>query len=329
MIFQQIDFHNAVEMIPTEHGFRPARIPAPVRQTLNEAAREQALSSTGVELRLKIRSGEADLILYAETASAVPAFLYFGYFQSGWTMNAFAIREGENRIHLSYPGDMEGLTAVAEAEKHPFSPWVIRLVLPPARICFVGAEGDIVPPEKGETPEKTLLCHGSSITHGSLSLGPGHSYVFQLGRQMGLDTLNLGLAGAAHLEKSLAEYIVSRQDWHFATFEMGVNMLNRFTNAEFEARLSDFLSVLRRDARPKFITSLFATLKKSPQAQDFREIVRKYQGEPFIFTEGEALLHELSLITADQVHPSLEGQALIARRWGSVISRQLHIESRF
>ncbi len=330
MIFEKIDFHNVEEMIPSEHGYRMARIPSAVRETLNERARERAaFSTTGIELRFKIRSGEADIDLYAEAESMVPAFLYFGYFQSGWTMNAFALRPGENRIHISYPEDMERLREVAKEENHPFAPEVIRLVLPSGDLRFVGAEGDIVPPDAKDLPEKTLLCYGSSITHGSLSLGPGHNYVFQLGRKFSCDTLNLALAGSAHLEKSMAEYMMARQDWDFATFELGINMLNIFTNEEFEARLSEFLSVLAQDPRPKFFTSLFAIMKNNPQAQEFREIVRKYQGKGFIFTEGEDLLHELSLISADMVHPSLEGQALIAQRWGKIIAGHLQIEPRF
>ena len=61
-----------------------ARVPSAVRETLNERARENAsLSTTGVELRFKILSGEADIFLYAESASAVPALLYYGYMQCG------------------------------------------------------------------------------------------------------------------------------------------------------------------------------------------------------------------------------------------------------
>lgn len=61
-----------------------ARVPSAVRETLNERARENAsLSTAGVELRFKIFSGEADIFPYAETAPAVPVFLYYGYMQCG------------------------------------------------------------------------------------------------------------------------------------------------------------------------------------------------------------------------------------------------------
>lgn len=334
MIFEKIDFHNVEELIPSEHGYRMARIPSAVRQTLNERARETAaFSTTGVELRFKILSGEADIFLYAESASAVPALLYYGYMQCGWTEHAFALRQGENHIHLSVPAEMAYFRELAEKEKQPFSPDVIRLVLPSGDLRFLRAEGDITPPEKKDLPEKTLLCYGSSITHGSLSVGPAHNYVFKLGRMLNCDTINLGSAGSAHLEKTMAEYIISRKDWDFATFEMGINMIRLFTHEEFESRVSDFLSVLRQDSRPIFTTSIFsflpAYLPDMQKAEDFRGIVRKYQAAPFVFTEGEMLLHELSLITADLVHPSAEGQALIAQRWGKIIAEHLQIEPRF
>lgn len=334
MIFEKIDFHNVEEMIPSEHGYRMARVPSAVRETLNERARENAsLSTTGVELRFKILSGEADIFLYAETAPAVPVFLYYGYMQCGWTEHAFPLHQGENQIHLSVPAEMAYFRELAEAEKQPFSPDVIRLVLPSGDLRFLRAEGDITPPEKKDLPEKTLLCYGSSITHGSLSVGPAHNYVFKLGRMLNCDTINLGFAGSAHLEKTMAEYIISRKDWDFATFEMGVNMIRWFTHEEFEGRVSDFISVLRQDSRPIFTTSIFsllpAHLPDMQKVQDFRGIVRKYQAAPFVFTEGEALLHEFSLITADMVHPSAEGQALIAQRWGKIIAEHMHIETRF
>ena len=78
-----------------------------------------------------------------------------------------------------------------------------------------------------------------------------------------------------------------------------------------------------------FITNIIANHHENSKTQEFRAIVRKYQREPFVFTEGEELLHELSLITTDSVHPSLEGQALIARRWGKIIAQYLHTETRF
>jgi len=330
MIFQQIDFHNVEEMIPSEHGYRMARIPSAVRLTLNERARDRAtLTTTGVELRFKIRSGEADIFLYAEEDPIIPAFLYYGSFQGGWPMHAFSIRPGETRIHIVPSPNLERLQEITKEENLPFSPDVIRLALPSGLLRFLRVEGDIEPPQPNEVPRTTLLSYGSSITHGSLSLGPGHNYVFQLSRKLSCDYLNLALAGSAHLEKSLAEYIISRKDWHFATFELGINMLNCFTDAEFEERLVTFLNVLKRDSRPMFITSLFAIIKNNPQAARYREIVRRHMQIPFVFTEGEALLPELPLITTDMVHPSLEGQALIARRWGEVISRHLHMETRF
>ena len=330
MIFQNIDFHNVEEMIPSEYGYRMARIPSPVRETLNERARENAaFSATGIELRFKIRSGEADLYLYAEADPIVPAFLYYGYFQGGWPTHAYAIRPGENRIHLANSPVLERLQEVTKKENLPFSPEVIRLVLPSSALRFVRLEGDIVPPEEQDVPAHTLLSYGSSITHGSLSLGPGHNYVFQLARKLSCDSLNLGLAGSAHLEKSLAEYIISRKDWHFATFELGINMVDQFSPEEFERRVSDFLSVLKRDTRPMFITDIFSVLGSKKCLQTFREIVRRHMESPFIFTPGEALLDELPLISTDMVHPSLEGQAIIARRWGETIARHLQKEIRY
>lgn len=325
VIFQNIAFHNVEELLPVEDGFRLCRVPAEVRRRLGPRAREaSSFYGTGMELRFRILSGEVDLFLSPETEDTpLPVFLYYGSFQGGFQHTAYALRPGENRIHIAPSPHVELLRKVTREENLPFQPDVIRVVLPQYPLRFLRLKGNVEPPRPEDTPRRTYLAYGSSITQGSLALGMPHTYVFQIARRLGCDYLNLGFGDSALLEREMAEYLIARKDWAFASFELGVNMLNRFTNEEFEQRLIAFLDVLCADARPIFVTSLFGILKDNPQAPAFREIVRRHVRAPLIFTEGEALLHERAFISEDLVHPSLEGAAAIARRWGDIMERRL------
>jgi len=211
------------------------------------------------------------------------------------------------------------------ADTLPFDPELFRLVLPSARCLFEGVEGDIEPPRAADLPGKTWLAYGSSITHGSLGLMMPYSYPFRIAQKLGCDHFNMGFAGAAHLEKEVAEYIVSRKDWDFASVEMGVNMVGGYTPEQFEERVDAFTSILAQDGRPVFATDIFGHNIPNVQekAELFRAIVRKYAQKRLIFTEGLELLNNPAFISEDLVHPSLEGLAQIANRWSTIMRSHL------
>lgn len=134
------------------------------------------------------------------------------------------------------------------------------------RLCaviFAGVEGRTALPAADQLPQKTYLAYGSSITHGSLSLIQPDCYVFRNAQALGVDYLNLGFAGNALMEEEMANYLVSRRDWDFASVEMGINTTERvkeFPLEVFEERIDRFTAVLARDPRPVFATSFFGYL---------------------------------------------------------------------
>jgi hypothetical protein len=86
------------------------------------------------------------------------------------------------------------------------------------------------------------------------------SYAFRIAQQLGTDYLNLGFAGCALMEEEMAEYLISRKDWDFASVEMGINAVGekrRLELAEFERRIDRFTQILAADPRPVFATSIF------------------------------------------------------------------------
>lgn len=329
MIFQNIDFHNVAQIIPHEDGWQLWRVPEDVRQMANEGLRDRtAAYSTGIELRFCMLSDRVTIRLRSiPIAEGQMAYLYFGSIQGGWQQSSYIIREDATSITISRPGNLTQMQAISAEAGLPFSPEVVRLVLPYGNILYLGMEGEVVPPAAHLLPEHTLMCYGSSITHGSLALASPYTYPFRLAQKLGCDYLNCGFAGTAHCDRAIAEWLVSRKDWHFATLEMGINMLG-MSEKEFEERVDAFTGIFADDGRPVFATSIFHfngdhAGERPSKAEVFRSIVRKYAEPRLHFIDGLALLDRPEYLSQDMVHPSLEGIAQIAERWSSFIQPRL------
>lgn len=323
MIAWNIDFHNVAELVPYQDGHIMHRVPADVRAHLNEGLRERSSwYATGVELRFRLRSDQAVIRLRTlPMAEAQVAHVYYGSMQGGWQNSSRLITTQATDLIIPRPGNPDQLTEIHRSCALPFSPEVVRVVLPYGSLVFLGIEGDVEPPRPEDLPERTYLAYGSSITHGSLALDMPHTYAFRIAQMLGCDYRNLGFAGTAHLEKEMAEYIVSRQDWDFASVEMGINMLLCFSLADFERRVDDFTAILAADPRPVFATSLFGFWGEHQQkAAQMRQIVGKYAQERLHYIDGLELLDHPAYLSQDMVHPSLEGQDQIARRWQALMA---------
>ncbi len=322
MIFDNIEFHNVEELEAGEKGCRMWRLPKWVRDNINEKAGKISSGfATGVELRFKMKSDKATLFLSAENmAEATVAYIYYGSIQGGWPDSTRVILTQKTAVEIRKPDNMEVLNQISREQNLPFDPEVLRVILPYGTIYYHGVEGDLEPPRKEELPEKTYLAYGSSITHGSLALGAPYTYPFRLSQKLGCDYVNMGFAGSAHMEKSMAEYIVSRKDWDFATVEMGINMLG-MDMALFEKNVDEFTGILSEDSRPIFATSIYGFSDPSTQDDGMkkRAIVEKYAKDRLMFTDGLAFLDNPAYISQDMVHPSLEGVEQIKEKWYQIL----------
>jgi len=326
MIFQNIDFHNVEQMIPYEDGYRMARLPEHVLSQVNRGIQEKAvLYSTGIELRFRIKGESADVHLRVlPELEAQVAYLFYGSIQAGWQTSSHMIGTEPTVIHLERPANMPALQEITRKQCLPFSPEVIRLVLPYGNCIFLGIEGDVEPPARGDVSDACYLAYGSSITHGSLALAAPYSYPFRIAQKLKSDYYNLGFAGTAHMEAAMAKYIVSRKDWTFASVEMGVNMLGEtFSTETFERNIDRFTSILAEDPRPVFATSIFGFPGSQERADQFRSIVRKYAERRLIFVDGLELLQNDAYISQDGVHPSLEGMEQIVEKWSALMQKHL------
>lgn len=97
-------------------------------------------------------------------------------FEDGWQQSSFIIRNDATDITISKPDNLAQMKQISADAHLPFSPEVVQLVLPYGNIIFHGIEGEVTPPTADFLPNHTLLCYGSSITHGSLALASPYTY---------------------------------------------------------------------------------------------------------------------------------------------------------
>ena len=102
-------------------------------------------------------------------------------------------------------------------------------------------------------------------------------------------------------------------------------MIHNYDEENFENRVKEFFGILAQDQRLVFVTSIFGYQGDfQERAKNFRTIVRKYMPDQFVFTDGLELLNCPSYISADLIHPSLEGIRKITDTWCEVMKSYLN-----
>ena len=87
--------------------------------------------------------------------------------QGNFHISSHVVDETPTVIEVSTPANIEMLRKVSEERGLPFDAGLTRMILPyipPVRL--IDFEGDTSPPDPGQTPERTQLAYGSSITLG-------------------------------------------------------------------------------------------------------------------------------------------------------------------
>ena len=159
------------------------------------------------------------------------------------------------------------------------------------------------PPRARPGAGRRYLAYGSSITHGNNSLGATGTYAMRMARRLGVDLINLGFGGGAHCEPVLADYIAARDDWDFATLELGINMVTWLDTADFAERVRTFVRTIA-EAHPDkwiFCIDMFPFhMDFDPEAERnhaYRAVVRETVAElalpRLVHIDGRDLLRDL------------------------------------
>lgn len=336
MLYKNAELYNIRVMAPLPGGgFRLSRIPDDLRLKINANAQNTAFYTCGCEIRFNMRLGPAKIVLRRAPGNGVPvdpagvAEVWFGPFEGDWTICPRSIGPEPTTITINAPANLDLLRRYARENGLAYDPALVRVILPYDWYTeLVDIEGEIDPPRAEQAPARKMLAYGSSITHGGGAVRPTESYAMLTASRLGMDLINLGFAGSAHMEAEMARFIAHDVDWDLATLEMGINVIGSWPVEQFRERVGVFVREIAT-AHPErwiFCIDLFTCvhdLNRDPMIDAYRQVVREtVEGlalSRLVYINGQTLLTGDDGLTADLVHPSSAGMQEIATRLIEVI----------
>ena len=331
MIYKNIEIHNCRELLKNEETglFKMCRIPL----SLDDKITGNGFINCGVELRFVPIDDEIKITLKASSGSS-KLIVFYGSVQAGWQNVFKTVYDTPTEIVIPKAKNPAFLSRVTKENNLPFSPDVVRVILPSSSLEIGDIKGRCRPPEKDEVPSLNFLSYGSSITHGSLALQPTSAYVARVGEALGANAYNLGFAGNAKLEKEMADYIANECEFDFATIEMGVNIL-KIDCEDFRNRVRYFISTIAKAHPDKkiFCIDIFymncdmydVEGYNSPSV--FRKIVKETVEElalpNTVYVCGLDCLDTSLGLSEDEVHPNEKGCEIIGRNLSRIIRENL------
>ena len=335
MIYKNVEVFNVGELIEKDGTVKWLRVPQHVYENLDgEQGKNMATVCTGVELRFLMDSDTVTLRM--KTRKEGVFHVYRGSMQGGWEdhevnknvgpeFTDFVIKQSD-RPHI--------LDKISKEFDMPFSPYVIRVIFDRGTYEIADIIGDVRPPEKDMLPDRTLLCYGSSITHGSNSIDASHSWTYLLAHNLKVDCRNLGFAGSCLMEPEFVEYIASegeKGNWDIATLELGINALGWDEDKIIE-RVSNTLKQIcgRNQDKPIFVISPFYNMddyEETGMSDKWRRLieqeVKKADYANVTYINGNDILGDMSLISADYVHPNIYGAMQIGERLTKIMKEKI------
>lgn len=326
-----IIYHNVDMIKPEFRGDRLFRYPEDVLANCNTHCRIMSYYACNCELRF-VTNANSVYVTITSIMGDGNIVVYFG----DYCQTQYKILSGETKtICINKPVMLTDGTSEEFFENCIYDPNVIRLHLH-AFMAVVGdieaPGGEIRPPEKSELPQKTMLAYGSSITHGACAASTNLCFAQTAARLLKSDIINKGVGGSCFAEGAVADWFSMRSDWDFAYIEIGINMLDKFECDEFEKRYTYFLNKMAETGKPIFAPSIYMYSgafkdKSREKYRRFNEIIRNYHEncgfENVHFIDGDYILPESRWLSADGLHPSTEGHALMGMNIAKFIEKYI------
>jgi hypothetical protein len=339
MIYKNFELYNIAELIKAEGGgFYMSRLPSYIRDKMGRQGQNMAICTGGAEIRFVINSGKAEITLrYNNPGSATHALVYYGGVQAGYTTLKQVIFDSPTTLVIENPPDADKLKAISDASGYKYDTKVIRILLESNQTVLIDCKGDVRPPRPEEVPANRFMMYGSSITHGSLACSQNLTYLSQISRRIGYDYYSYGFAGSCLLEHEVADYIseqgneINPRTWDFAILELGINA-GSLSNEEFSERVDYLLNRMleKNPGKKLFVIDIFyhsGDLFGSQKTNDMREIVRSACNarSGIVHIDGRSLLSSARGLSADFVHPNVDGVREIADKLGKIIEDYVKI----
>lgn len=335
MRYKNVQLHNFDEAVPLEGASAVLleRIPREVGARIRESSAAQFQRAACCEIRFVSEGGRPATVTLSSPDGPGTAYVYYGDFPFG------QVQLDKDPLPVTieprHPWFLQN--SKVELGATSFYSRVWRILLHGSRICLHGIEGEAIrPPEPGETPERTYLAYGTSITFGEAASAPDVTYVKQAAWHLGMDVLNLGAAGSAHCEPALADYIADRKDWDVASLCISINMLNQgVTLREYSDKAAYMAHTVaaRNPDKPVICIGLFPSFADfgvawpdrhpAATAQEYRTALKRVvdtSGLPNLhYVDGRTLLTRYDGLSHDLLHPNHQGMIEIGRRLSDVI----------
>lgn len=253
--------HGAVELEPTERGLMPHRLTAGARQQVNGPVEPKVFSDpSGVRLRLRTRAQHLRLTTWpvkvhipARPPGPIPVYdiwcdgrLHAQLEAAGGTLIIQDRATGRQlRREDAEPAEI-AVPALPEGEK------LVEIWLPYEEWTELIAFHTEQPVEPAPYPHSAVrwVHHGSSISHGAVTVGASHAWPAVAAReitaQRPLDLMNLGFAGNAKLDQFTARTI-SRTPADVISLKLGINVVNGDSHSlrSFTPAVHGFLDTIR------------------------------------------------------------------------------------
>ena len=339
MLYKNVQIHNVAELeIDKADGSMTwYRMPKRLMDKFEmNNARNMNVCATGVEIRFVIKSGKAVIRMKAEEQEHINNQLHIfrGSIQGGWT-DSFYTNIGTEPVDvvIEKAQNQEALKAMSDEMGTGFDPEVIRIIFDKGKYRILDISGDIEPPKKEQTPQRTLLCYGSSITHGSNALSMSDTWAAQTAKNLDMDLINLGMAGSCSIEPDVIDYIADMGKngaWDTAVMELGANVLT--WDADKIRERAGYAITRMAKANPQkriyVISPIYnrCDFHGADHAKRWRAVLEKTVSEAAFenvtYINGLELLGKFSLLSADEVHPSIYGADGIAKSLTEIIKKE-------
>ncbi len=324
MNLDNVSFYNlgAHEEIPGLGKNGLVRVPADVRNQLNQRARFVGMDSVGIEIRFVTDAPTIDLYVAVQK----PEFhargsirIYKGNFQ----VQVIEVDPGTTHFHRITPPAQFHIANDALLHQGGFSSNVWRIVWDrtTAVIHGIHTHGHAIrPPLKGELPSLNWLAYGSSITNAHLD-----GYVHVAATKLRVQMQNLGFSGACQMEKVLVDYMLEQRHFDFITCELGVNMRGAFNPDEFHHRAAYLIDRIVKLGKPALIITTFPNSQTANYISEathitesetaFNDILVKLVQEANCPTvqlmHGTDVLTDTNGLSGDLIHPTVYGHAVM------------------
>lgn len=341
MIRENLEFFNVAELEEAKpfSGHILARLPAELRNQVSIRASFIGRNSTCAEIRFVSAATHINLYLSAVRNESWPDNPEIKVMCGNFEHSRHPIALGNMiAVHLT-PPDFSRINA-RTLRPRGFAPEVWRIVCSSPSIIFGGIDtfgAAVRPPLPEEKPAFCCLCYGSSITNSNLDGWP-----MVMGQRLGIDVLNLGMAGACRIEPLLADYISDRQDWDGIILELGINIIST-DSADFAGKVDYILNAVtvKHPGKPVILLTIFPSSRRSAfqkedgdgaADRDFNVILRaafqkyKNNGANIHLIEGDEILDDSSCLSTDFTHPKNFGHAVMGLNMAEKLRKIFPVE---